>query len=61
MSMAEARWDILAPCTTKDGRPHWMAGVEDDAYRCEDGVWRHTRMKLSTVFMAPHDRAWVRG
>jgi hypothetical protein len=57
---AEARWDILAPCTTKDGRPHWMAGVEDDAYRREDGVWRHTGMRLSTVFMAPHDRGWTR-
>lgn len=57
---AEARWDILAPCTTKDGRPHWMAGVEDDLYRREDGVWRHTRMRLSTVFMAPHDRGWAR-
>ena len=58
--VAEARWDILAPCTTRDGRPHWMAGVEDDRYRLEDGVWLHTRMKLSTVFMAPHDRGWVR-
>jgi hypothetical protein len=57
---AEARWDILAPCTTKDGRPHWMAGVEDDRYRRVDGRWLHTRMKLTTVFMAPHDEAWVR-
>jgi len=57
---AEARWDLLAPCTTKDGRPHWMAGVEDDAYRRVEGRWLHSRMKLSLVFMAPHDRGWVR-
>ncbi len=55
---AEARWDLLAPCTTRDGRPHWMAGVEEDAYRRVDGVWLHSRMKLSVVFMAPHDRGW---
>jgi hypothetical protein len=58
---AEARWDLLAPCTTRDGRPHWMAGVEDDAYRRVEGLWLHSRMKLSVVFMAPHDRGWVRG
>jgi len=57
---AEARWDLLAPCTTRDGRPHWMAGVEDDAYRRVDGHWLHSLMKLSLVFMAPHDRGWVR-
>ena len=57
---ATARWDILSPCTTKDGRPHWMAGVEEDAYRREEGRWLHTRMKLDVVFMAPHERGWVR-
>ena len=60
--VAEARWDILSPCTTKDGRPHWMAGVERDAYRREDGRWLHTRMELDVVFMAPHETGWrVRG
>jgi hypothetical protein len=57
---ASARWDVLAPCTTRDGRPHWMAGVEDDAYRRVDGRWLHTRMKLTLVFMAPHERGWAR-
>lgn len=57
---AEARWDILSPCTTRDGRPHWLAGVEDDHYRRVDGVWLHTGMRLDVVFMAPHDRGWLR-
>ena len=55
---AHARWDILSPCTTRDGRPHWMVGVEDDAYRRVDGVWLHERMQLTTVFLAPHERGW---
>ena len=56
-----ARWDILSPCTTKDGTPHWMAGFEDDEYVLgDDGVWRHESMKLTTVFMAPHEVAWTR-
>ena len=55
---ARARWDILSPCTTKDGKPHWMVGFEDDEYRRVDGAWLHTRMKLTSVFLAPHETGW---
>src|SRR4029450_11323706 len=55
---ADARWDLLAPCTTKDGRPHWMAGYEDDDYRKVDGHWLHRSMKLCVVFLAPHATGW---
>jgi hypothetical protein len=55
---ARARWDILSPCTTRDGRPHWMVGTEDDEYARVDGVWLHRRMKLTTVFLAPHETGW---
>jgi hypothetical protein len=55
---ARARWDILSPCTTKDGRPHWMAGFEDDGYRKVDGRWLHQHMKLTVVFLSPHATGW---
>ena len=55
---ARARWDILSPCTTKDGRPHWMVGFEDDEYARVNGAWLHTRMKLTSVFLAPHETGW---
>ncbi len=55
---ASATWDILAPCTTLDGTPHWMAGAEDDEYRRVDGLWLHSRMSLRVVFMAPHAEGW---
>ena len=58
--VARARWDILAPCTTADGRARWMAGYEDDEYRRVAGAWLHSRMKLTTVFLAPHDRGWAK-
>jgi hypothetical protein len=48
---ASARWDLLCPCRTPDGRSWWMCGYEDDEYRLEEGVWRHTAMRLTTVFM----------
>jgi hypothetical protein len=55
---ARARWDILSPCTTKDGKPSWMVGFEDDEYRREGGIWLHARMKLTTVFLSPHETGW---
>lgn len=48
---ASARWDLLCPCRTPDGRSWWMCGYEDDEYRVEDGAWRHSRMRLTTLFM----------
>jgi hypothetical protein len=56
---ARATWDILAPCTTSEGRPMWMAGTEDDEYAKSEGAWLHTAMRLSVVFMAPHERGWA--
>jgi SnoaL-like domain len=50
---ASARWDLLCPCKTPDGRSWWMCGYEDDQYRLDDGRWRHSKMRLTTVFMAP--------
>lgn len=57
---ATARWDILAPCTSRDDRALWMAGVEDDTYQRIGDQWLHSRMELEVVFMAPYERGWVR-
>lgn len=56
---ARGTWDILSPCTTAQGRPMWMVGVEHDEYVREDGVWRHRSMRLEVVFMAPYERGWA--
>jgi hypothetical protein len=57
---ASGRWDILAPCTTRDYRPVWMAGYEDDEYVRVEGRWLHSAMRLTVAFMAPHDRGWAK-
>ncbi len=57
---ATGRWDILSPCTMPGDRPFWMAGVEDDRYEREDGVWKHKSMSLRVVFMSPYERGWAR-
>ncbi|HUC05504.1 MAG TPA: nuclear transport factor 2 family protein [Acidimicrobiales bacterium] len=55
---AWARWELLCPCTTADGRPHWMSGYEEDRYVRQDGRWLHARMRLTTVFFAPAGDGW---
>jgi hypothetical protein len=35
-----------------------MVGTEDDTYRREQGGWLHESMRLTTVFLAPHDTGW---
>lgn len=55
---AKARWDILAPITFQNGKPGWMTGVEDDEYVGVDGVWLHSRMKLTVTFMVSYERGW---
>ncbi len=55
---ARARWDILSPCTTRDGAPHWLVGTEDDRYVRVDRVWLHASMEFEVVFLAPHETGW---
>ena len=57
---ARGRWDILSPCTSKEGRALWMAGVEHDEYVREGGDWLHARMQLEVVFMASYEKGWAR-
>ena len=57
---AHGRWELLAPCTSRENQPMWMAGVEDDDYERVGGVWLHARMKLGVHFFAPHERGWAK-
>jgi hypothetical protein len=57
---AHARWELLAPCTSRDDQPMWMAGVEADEYERVGGIWLHARMQLTVHFFAPHERGWAR-
>ena len=56
---ARGSWDLLAPCTTRDGVASWLAGVEEDEYARVEGRWLHSSMKLRVVFFAPHERGWA--
>lgn len=57
---ARGRWQLLCPCTTTSGTDTLVCGAEDDEYVCVDGVWRHSSMQLTTVFVAPTSDGWGR-
>ena len=57
---AHGRWELLAPCTSRENQPMWMAGVEDDDYERVGGVWLHARMQLGVHFFASHERGWAK-
>lgn len=57
---ARGSWDILAPITFANGKPGWMAGVEDDEYARHEGRWLHSRMRLRVLFMGPEMSGWDR-
>ena len=57
---ARGRWELLAPCTSRENLPMWMAGAEDDEYERVGGVWLHARMQLTVHFFAPHERGWAK-
>ncbi len=57
---ASARWDLICPCRSSDGRSYWMCGYEDDEYVRADGTWLHRSMKLTTVFMSPVEEGWAK-
>jgi hypothetical protein len=52
-------WDVLALCTTQEGRAMWMVGVEHDEYACVDGRWLHRHMKLDAQLMVPYETGWA--
>jgi SnoaL-like domain len=56
----KARWDLLSPCRRPDGTSYWMCGYEDDEYARVEGVWLHTSMRLTTVFMTPVGEGWTK-
>lgn len=56
---AQGDWDVLALCTTTEGRAMWMVGVEHDEYALVDGIWLHTRMHLEARLMAPYEGGWA--
>ncbi len=57
---ARGRWDLLSPCTRRDGSSWWMCGYEDDEYARVDGEWLHASMTLTTLFLAQADPGWGR-
>ncbi|HEY5568853.1 MAG TPA: nuclear transport factor 2 family protein [Gammaproteobacteria bacterium] len=57
---AKARWrsDVQL---SRDGKGRWGAGVYENEYVNEDGVWRISKLHYYVVMWADYDKGWVQG
>jgi len=59
---ARARWNTLIQTADFDESGHggeWGAGVYENEYVKEDGVWKISRMRLYLEFYAPYEHGWT--
>lgn len=59
---ARATWHMFEAATMRvDAVPEamWLAAVYEDEYRCEDGVWRFSSVKLNFRMQAMHREGWA--
>ncbi len=50
---AQGRWQITETVCMKNGVGSMIIGVYDDAYRCQDGIWRFSERKLDIIYQGP--------
>lgn len=55
---AEAKWYLWQACTLKGNKAVWLAGLEFDKYRKQDGRWWKTEMRLELFFLTPYEEGW---
>jgi len=57
---AKARWrsDVQV---SRDGKGRWGAGVYENEYVNEDGVWRISKLRYYVAMWADYDLGWVAG
>ena len=57
---ARARWRLLAETGQFEVSADWGAGVYENEYIKQDGVWKIQRLHLFVKFFAPYEGGWTR-
>ena len=63
LETATGSWYLWQPCTVvAEAGPQavWLTGRYADRYRCEDGVWRFSEVRLECQTVSPLEEGWVR-
>lgn len=55
---AEGVWYLWQTSTMGNGKDIFLAGLEFDKYRKEDGVWKMSRMELKLFYAADIKQGW---
>ncbi len=59
-SSAQARWRILVQDGVFGQNANWGAGVYENTYIKQDGVWKIRKLQLFVRFYAPYESGWTR-
>jgi SnoaL-like domain len=57
---AKARWRVLVQDAVYGKEANWGAGVYENEYVKQDGVWKISRLQLFPRFYAPYEGGWTR-
>ncbi len=56
---AQGRWRVLIQDAVFGTAANWGAGVYENTYVKQDGVWKISRLRLHVRFHAPYDKGWT--
>ena len=56
---AKARWRVLVQDAVYGTEANWGAGVYENEYVKQDGVWKISRLQLFPRFYAPYEGGWT--
>jgi hypothetical protein len=57
---AQARWRVLIQDGVFNQQANWGAGVYENSYIKQNGVWKIQRLQLHLRFYAPYEGGWTR-
>jgi hypothetical protein len=57
---AKARWRVLGQDAVFEKEANWAAGVYENEYVKQDGVWKIRKLHLYVRFHAPYEGGWTR-
>lgn len=56
---AKGRWRALILCGRQGERASWAEGPYENEYRCDQGIWKISRLHWYQTFQVPYEGGWA--